>query len=565
MEQRTSGHPAADGQTAGHLARLFLGPAHGGSRGAYLPGGFDLYLRGRGDDAERLVHHHEAQHVLLTDTTAWGAALVLTSQVPQWAQLFNQLLELCRTTHESFATYMSCSVVAASTASPEAALAAYPDYVGLVDRLDRHLAAIPGEHRRSLAATALARVCMQTPVIGQMAAAWPQALTPGELREIDVPDGRLRTLYRDPAGLPVDVVAAADEAVAAEFGPSPLSADLPGTGAAALDDRFDEAWARWEDLVFAALAARLTEAGATVLGSHEHLPATAELVTRVAATVPGLRLTVDLDPDPPDRSMVAQVLRQARLWLTAEPRPARLITFGQDVDPDEVVRVVDATTRVAGRPNVVLGARLPNRLLAGYAFPESDRARLAGLDGPVLALRTLADDGTDRDTDAVWHVRLRDPADVAELTAALDGGADVTCCVAASCLSDERWRTQWLPVLQDTAPVIWLIDVPVASLAGEFTGGRTVHGVYLDLGANPTGARRAVAFKVSGQAGAWLAVADDVGIQLLTGQLADLPGIDLRMTGADWTVAEPTFRLVLIDLLRTESYVDLRALVDHGN
>ncbi|MFJ9566881.1 hypothetical protein ACIRQQ_43460 [Streptomyces fuscichromogenes] len=501
----------------------------------------------------------------MTDTTAWGAALVLTSHVPQWAQLFDQLLEMCRTTHETFATYMSCSVVAASTGSPEAALASYPAYVGLVDRLDRHLAVVPGEHRRSLAATALARACMQTPVIGRMAAAWPQALAPGELREIDVPDGRLRTLYRDPAGLPADVVAAADEAVVAEFGPQPLSADQPGAGVAALDDRFDEAWARWEDTVFAGLAARLTGAGATVLGSHEHLPEAAELVARVAVTVPGLRLTVDLDPDPPDRRVVAQVLRQARLWLTSEPRPARLITFGQDVDPEEVVRVVDATTRVAGRPNVVLGARLPTRLLAGYAFPESDRARLAGLDEPVLAIRTLADDGTDRDADAVWHVRLSDPADVTELTAAWDGGADVTCCVAASCLADERWRTRWLPALQDAAPVIWLIDVPVAALAGEFTGGRTVHGIYLDLGANPTGARRAVAFKVSGRTGAWLGVADDVGIQLLTGQLADLPGIDLRMTGADWTGAVPALRLVLLDLLRTESYVDLRALVDHRN
>ncbi|MDX3378472.1 hypothetical protein PV390_29170 [Streptomyces sp. ME02-6991-2A] len=456
-------------------------------------------------------------------------------------------------------------MIAASGGSPEAALAAYPDYVSLVDRLDRYLTAIPGEHRRSLAATALARACMQTPVIGQMASAWPQALTPGELREIDVPDGRLRTLYRDPAGLPVDVVTAADAAVVAEFGPQPLSADLPGAGAAALDDRFDEAWARWEDTVFAGLTARLTEAGATVLGSHGHLPAASELVARVTAAVPGLRLTVDVDPDPPAMRMVAQVLRQARLWLTTEPRPARLITFGQDVDPEEVVRVVDATTRVAGRPNVVLGARLPTRLLAGYAFPQSDRARLAGLDGPLLAIRTLADDGTDRETDAVWHVRLSDPADVAELTTAWAGGVDVTCCVAASCLSDERWRTRWLPVLQETAPVIWLIDVPVASLAGEFTGGRTVHGIHLDLGANPTGARRAVALKVSGYAGAWLAVADDVGIQLLTGQLADLPGIDLRMTGADWTAAVPALRLVLLDLLRTESYVDLRALVDRGN
>lgn len=40
------------------------------------------------------------------------------------------------------------------------------------------------------------------------------------------------------------------------------------------------------------------------------------------------------------------------------------------------------------------------------------------------------------------------------------------------------------------------------------------------------------------------------------------PGrFDLRMTGAEWSRALPTIRLVLLDLLRTESFVDLRGHV----
>jgi hypothetical protein len=117
-----------------------------------------------------------------------------------------------------------------------------------------------------------------------------------------------------------------------------------------------------------------------------------------------------------------------------------------------------------------------------------------------------------------------------------------------------------LPVLSRAAPLVWLIDVGIGTLTDEFGSGRTVHSVYLDLGPTPTGGRRAAAFKVSGLVGVWVAVADDVGVELIVRQVADLPGIDLRMTGGDWTGVLPALRLALLDLLRAESYVDLRAL-----
>jgi hypothetical protein len=48
---------------------------------------------------------------------------------------------------------------------------------------------------------------------------------------------------------------------------------------------------------------------------------------------------------------------------------------------------------------------------------------------------------------------------------------------------------------------------------------------------------------------------------MLVQEVAGLPGIDLRMTGAEWSQALPTIRLVLLDLLRTESFVNLRGRV----
>ena len=156
-----------------HLAALFFSPAAPAGQGTYQPGRFDLRLRGDAGLGDRLVHYHEAQHVTLTASTAWGAALLVTAQMPGWQPLFSQLLDRCRTTHESFATYLSCSVVAIGSGWPDTALAAYPDYAVFVARLRRLLAPVSGEQRRALAVTAIARACMQTPILDQMIASWP--------------------------------------------------------------------------------------------------------------------------------------------------------------------------------------------------------------------------------------------------------------------------------------------------------------------------------------------------------------------------------------------------------
>jgi hypothetical protein len=517
-----------------------------------------MHLHGGEAVADQLVHHHEAQHVLLNATTAWGAALMVAAEIPSWRTLFDWLLDRCRITHESFATYQSCGVISVGVGSPTQVLAAHPEYAALVERLERYVAGIAGEHRRALVVSALARVCMQTPVLARMIEAWPDAIPMRSLRRLDLPDERLTELLRDPGVLHDAVVAAADDVVTRTFGTAALDADAAG-GWGALDDSFDTAWELWEETVFAGLAGHLSTDSTTVLGSNGHLSTASQLARLAARADPPVVLRIEHDPATSDRRTVGLILRHARLWLSTIRRPARMVTLRAQIDLDELLRVADATTRIAGRPNLVLSARMPERLLASYEFPDDDGDALAELRGPVVAVRTIADDDTDTGTDAVWIVRLPEPADATDLAAAWTDIGDLPCCVAASCLADDEWRTSWLPVLDKLGPAVWLIDVTVAALASEFGADRIVWGLYLDLGPSATGARRAVAFKVEGVVGVWLAVADEVGIQMVTDQVSELPGIDLRLTGGDWSALVPVIRLVLLDLLHTESFVDLRA------
>lgn len=537
-----------------HLEDLHFGPTAAGSRGAYRPGSFDLRLGADESLVDRLVHHHEAQHVLLTSTTAWGAALIVAASTPRWVGLFGELLNGCRTVHESFATYLSCSVVAFGGGNPEDVLAAYPGYGSLLQRLDSFLAAVPGVHRRGLAVTALARSCMQTSVLPAMVREWPEPVALSDLRRMDMPDERLEHLLRQP--MSSGAVEAADGVVAAQFGTEALDADV-GLGAGALDDRFDDAWAVWEDAAFGAFADQLSGAGATVVGSNDHLPAAAELVALSRAAHPETAIAVEPRPAS-DRRIVAVVLRHVRLWLTTQRRPARAITVHRDVDLDEVVRVAEATTGVGGRPNLVLSARLPERLLDGYDLPDRDRQAIAAVEGPIVMIRNLADDGNDNGQDVVWLVSFAQPDDIEALAAEWAGRGALTCCVAVSCLADAAWQRRWLPVLQRIGPVVWLIDVEIGALEGELAG-RAVQSLYLDLGPSPAGARQALAVKVEGVVGVWLAVADEVGIQMIIQQIADVAP-DLRTTGGDWASQLEPVRLVLHDLLHVESFVDLRAL-----
>jgi hypothetical protein len=215
-----------------HLAQLFFTGA-GGSVGAYTPHRTTLSLAGLDAATDHVVYLHEVHHGGLNDSTAWGTALHLYARLPEpYRHRFLPLLDACRLPHEAYATFAGVSVAAARHATAAAALARYPMYVDLYEALAALVAAAAGPHRRYMAATALARLAMQTPILELMDTP-SLAVSLSDMREIDTPNGRWRWLRRSSEALLAHTLAAADAAVRETDGTAALQADVVGADPAA--------------------------------------------------------------------------------------------------------------------------------------------------------------------------------------------------------------------------------------------------------------------------------------------------------------------------------------------
>ncbi|WP_405814060.1 hypothetical protein OG241_05805 [Streptomyces sp. NBC_01390] len=543
-----------------HLAFFLDGLT--GSTGAYRPRRFELRGDGKDGVRDRVLHAHEAHHAMLNDSTTWGIALHLTARHRPWQALGLPLRDACRTVHESFATFMSVSAVSGRFPQAERVLEQYPDYQPLYVRTAAAVAQVAGPHRQALAVSALARASMQTPVLQRLSETWPDGFTLSLLREVDRPDGRWNRLLRGDRGALMGAAArAVDQEVATAFGDEALTADRPEADpSAAVADAFDDAWERWEDLIYRRVAEELRGMGATVLPFLGGRTEAVELADRIQADDPDGPPVRVQPPDVPhvdDATFEASLVRQARHWIVPEPRPAQLITLGPDVDPEEVVRVVDASARIAGRPSLVTAVRLPARLLEGYAFDARAEETLARLEGPTVAVRAVADDGAGGD--AVWHTLLREPADLDRLAELWADRGPLLHCVAASCLFDRGWQSAWLPALEETGRLFVLLDVGVVSVLPSWPDGTVLSGLYLDLGGSDWN-RRGLLLASDHHTGVWLAVGDETGIETLVSQLSHTESLHLRMEGADWTDWAESLQPMLVHLFATESFFDAAAL-----
>ncbi|MFD9522151.1 hypothetical protein [Streptomyces sp. NPDC059979] len=543
-----------------HLAFFLDGPA--GGTGAYRPRRFELRVDGKDGVRDRVVHAHEAHHAMLNDSTTWGIALHLTARHMPWRSLCGPLRDACRTVHESFATFMSISAVSGRFPQAEQVLEHYPDYQPLYSRTAAAVARVAGPHRQALAVSALARASMQTPVLQRLSETWPGGFTLSLLREVDRPDGRWNRLLRDDrAALMGAAAQAVDQEVAALFGDEALTADAPGADpSAAVADAFDEAWERWEELIYHRVAEELRGMGAIVLPLFGGRSEAVELAERIQADDPAGPPVRVQPPDVADlgnATFEASLVRQARHWIVPEPRPAELITLGPDVDAEEVVRVVDATARIAGRPSLVTAVRLPSRLLEGYTFDTRAEETLRRFGGPTVAVRAVADDGAGGE--AVWHTLLREPEDLQRLADLWADRGPLLHCVAASCLFDRAWQSTWLPALQETGRLFVLLDVGVVSVLPSWPDGTVLSGLYLDLGGSDWH-RRGLLLASDHHTVAWLAVGDETGMETLVSQLSHTRSLDLRMKGADWTQWAEELQPMLVHLFATESFFDAAAL-----
>ena len=528
---------------------LALSGADAASSGLYHPYGYSLRLLG-GDIAQHQVAHlHEIHHKVLNDDTSWGAAVHLAARHPTWVRsLLPGLTSACRTVHESFASFMSLSLARTRHPDIDRVLNDYPIYVPLAARYSRLLAPVPPGHRQDLAATAVARWSMSAPVLELMEDAYPEGLGMAQIPASWRPDHRFRALTRLTTP---DVLHAACRSADDTFQDS-VGVGVDDLALDETDATLDRAWSLWERVfIVSAISASSRLAEMPTLEADEHLLAASRIVERLAAD--------GIDVDPPrlgNEEAISDVESVRRLTAAASlelrrPHPAALAVIGDGVDLDPVLALCAASSA----PCVVVHGRLRTSLRRQFLFPENT------LEGPwadpLFAIRVLVDDDA---RDLILHAELPWPETFASVVSAWAARGVAACCVTASCYLDAAWQQAWLPVLR-VWPLVVLLDVGLPGLvgAGSLLGeDRPVYAAYLGLG-DPT--LKGLVMHVDGHPHVMLSIGDDLLIQLLMGQLADLLGGRLSTGEADWSEWVVALSAVASSVLLTEARISFDGAV----
>jgi hypothetical protein len=530
-----------------HLARLCLEGA--GSAGRYTPHGFDLRLLGTEQAVDHIVYVHEVHHAALNDVTAWGSALHVYARLPGGDLPFAQLLDACRTVHESLATFASVQIATARHGELTAVLGAYPRYVPLYRAADGLTKGVDGNNRRQQVATALARVCMQTPILDAVIAAGLERFRISAIRERDWPDARWSWFLRRGPELIAAAAQAADHVIAGEYGLAALDSDGPGSDLYTATDRsHDAAWDRWEATAYEHLRAALATAGGVTLPFNGHQDGTARLLglARERYGDLGLRAAMTEEQVRDDAQLAAAVLQQVRHNFSGSERYRAVSVPSLGVN--DVIRVLGDRPVVDGRPAMIVDARPADRLAALYQWAP-------GSEAPPVAVRLMVEDD---DGPAVGHVPLTEPAGLSELVERWGDRGAFVACVGASCLAEPGFADRWLATVP--RPVFILVDVePDRFVPRWATEGRTVLAVPLQV--DDTGGRRsALLFTADDGQVWWLVVADDVTVRLMIEYLHGYLGVSLRVESAAFAgVREPALA-VITHILATESFTSFDAL-----
>lgn len=521
----------------------------GASSGLYDPHGYSLHLMGDDIAQHQVAHLHEIHHKVLNDDTSWGAAIHLAARHPTWERsLLPRLTSACRTVHESFASFMSLSLARTRHPDIDRVLNDYPIYAPLAARCSRLLAPVTPGHRQDLAATAVARWSMFAPVLELMADAYPTALSMAQIPASWRPDHRFRALTRlTTPDVLREACRGADDTFQASVGVAVDDLALDET-----DATLDRAWSLWERAFIASVVSASSRlAKMPTVEADAHLLAASRIVERLAAD------GINVDPPRADNEeAISDVESVRRLTAAASlelrpPHPAALAVIDDGVDLDPVLALCAASSA----PFVVIHGRLRASMRRQFLFPEKS---LEGpLADPLFAIRVLVDDDG---RDLILHAELPRPEMFASVVAAWADRGVAACCLTASCYLDAAWQQAWLPVLR-VWPLVVLLDVGLPGLigAGSLLGeDQPVYAAYVGLG-DPT--LKGLVMHVDGHPHVMLSIGDDLLIQLLMGQLADLLGGRLSTSEADWSEWAEVLSAVASSVLLTEARISFDGAV----
>lgn len=433
--------------------------------GRYADGQWEVSTGGRATDAaSRMVTLHEIMHAELNDSTAWGslfhAYAALVQHAPDaeaYRELSLSVIEVCRRTHEVFATY--AGVFLADRAAGQSLLAGRPEYLAYYADACQLAAGIPrGSQLEWYVVISAVRACMQSRGLPEALRAGLDRFRLADLRARDLPDIRLDMLIEESKELTQGIT----DDIAGRLEPSDRDAAVrwltaPPDHAAKTGDEDEElqdrAAALAQRMCFDRSAAALERRDAQVLDSNGHQAFTDETVAAVHRLAPAARDTFSAAAaDATEPGKIMQDFGLERLRVRDQPLAAGVLLLA-DV-PRRQRRQALRLQGPAG-PYTFLVARSAGTLRAQHAITDELRPLPTVDEEPVVAIRTPA--GTpEAPALRLWQVAR--PQELRALRRQI-GGMGVVSSVSMSLLADTPWEARWLEPLLECGPVTILMDL----------------------------------------------------------------------------------------------------------
>jgi hypothetical protein len=535
----------------GHLARLCMA-APGRSVGTYTLHRFALHLRASTKVEDDVVYLHEVHHSALNDATAWGTLLHLYGRLPtSYGSVFDQLLDSCRTLHESFATFLSVEIAGEHHSGSLDVLDGYPDYRRLYHQVDAFVGGTAGTHRRQMVVNAAARLCMQTGALATFCRDGLSVFDLSRVRQVDQPDWRWQWLRGVGEALLPPAVQLADARVLQAYGPPALPA---GDLADATDAAFDDAWELWERTVYDSMRAALSRLGARTLAFNGHQEDTVAAIALVRQTYADIQLRPEPADDerPSDTVAMASIVEMVRLTLAPQDR------WAADLAPLPPASLVDHHHVIDGERVMIVDVRPAGRLRHLFRWPGDVPPGSFTTAGPVAAVRIIGDDG--HDGSVILHAPLSTVDDLLALRAAWQGQGRFIGVISTSSLVDTAWQEAWMPALRQAGPVVILVDVELDRFLPRLA--RSSSAVRLATIQVNDRARPYAALLLTPDDGRTLvlAVFDPLTIELLRRLAHDLLGDVVDTSPHFFEPVRATVTAALTHILATESFLSLDGL-----
>lgn len=401
---------------------------------------------------------HESMHYVLNNTTLFGLMLIVAAHLAReksshQAQL-KALVNNCRLTHETFATFSGLLLVSPEIASAEWLVDKYDHaYIGYVETAEAIIAGVNEPHLQLVILNAVCRLCMQSKGLIEGI----QNKTPFDVKPTDFPDRRFRYLLeRLDHQYWKDVIEGYRRANSSD---EKIQEYLRIAGSQWLEDHhgseiLDQVTADLQTYIYTKLQHDFMHGQYESIDDNDHLIYNELLIQYANATVPGKFTITPLRADPnPSEDFGLSEYQNESITIRETPLSARVSRLSDVEENDWGTLQSDYN----GFKHFYITSRVTEKLLNQFIFDQADQDCLLS-NYPDFVVAVFYKKRINGEMVMLVYV-LDEPAQIAEISkrrfTILSNSSMIL-------LADHRWD-EWYDALQQYSTQTILFDLRPSS------------------------------------------------------------------------------------------------------